>query len=299
MSLDNDLRNWAEEVDYNLKFTVEMSERCWRKIGEGMKEDRKWYEKFFIVLNRMNRKVPFKIVVPVAVVALVIIILFKGVNSIKDIFYKTPTNQSISADKEVKDEKKSEEKPVDEEPVKEEPKTEEKTEEKKELVIKNSIDNEDYGNGGSVDIQLPGHSEKYRLLVTKEDMKIQQAYQNRPVRLYLKINSEEVIFESIFNDGVFVSVADFDKTDNDIDIYIIETTTNILCRMYIYKFNGTSLQKYAELEIYSHKFKYDEEGNIYYWYSSSDTMEINKCFNYKTKVSSEITDPKLKNQLNQ
>ena len=42
-------------------------------------------------------------------------------------------------------------------------------------------------------------------------MKIQQAYQNRPVRLYLKINSEEVIFESIFNDGVFVSVADFDK----------------------------------------------------------------------------------------
>ena len=46
MSLDNDLRNWAEEVDYNLKFTVEMSERCWRKIGESMKEDRKWYEKF-------------------------------------------------------------------------------------------------------------------------------------------------------------------------------------------------------------------------------------------------------------
>jgi len=41
----------------------------------------------------------------VAAVALAIIILSKGVNSIKDIFYKTPTNQSISADKEVKDEK--------------------------------------------------------------------------------------------------------------------------------------------------------------------------------------------------
>ena len=34
MSIDNELRNWAEEVDYNLKFTAEMSERCWKKIGE-------------------------------------------------------------------------------------------------------------------------------------------------------------------------------------------------------------------------------------------------------------------------
>lgn len=297
MNLDNELRNWADEVDYNIKFTAEMSESCWSKIADSMKEDRKWYEEFFIVINRMNRRFHFKIVIPVAVIAVAIIIWPKAANTVTNLFNKTTGNQSISAGKEVRKEKPDEENPVKEKPVNEPPV--QKDPEKKELVIKNSIDNQDYGNGGSVDIQLPGNSEKYTLIVTKEEQKGQHESENEPKKINLEIKGQRISFDNNFNEGIIVAVADFDKADRDVDIYILERTLDICRIMHIYKFDGRSLQKHAEFTMYGELFKYDEEGNIYYWLNETVEMELNKCFNYKTKVSNDITDSSLKKKLNQ
>ncbi|MFZ5986253.1 MAG: YARHG domain-containing protein [Bacillota bacterium] len=170
-------------------------------------------------------------------------------------------------------------------------------EKKKESIIKSSKDNKDYSMGGRVDIPLKGITEKETLFITTEDIKTSEQ-NNYPKKIELEIKSSKIIFESLWNDGLHVSLADFDHQDNDLDIYITEIGTDIMSKTYIYKFDGTRIYKYDELQHFGRNFLYDEKGNIYYWLNDGSKMEYNKCYDYKTKKSSNIVDNSLKVELN-
>lgn len=170
-------------------------------------------------------------------------------------------------------------------------------ESKKNTVIKRSKDNKDYSEDGKVDISL--NEKKETLYITKEAIKdSEESATNFPTRVTLKIKDSKVVFESLWNDGIGVSTADFDTTDKCVDIYITRAGTDIGCETTIYKFDGQKLYKYCEFNNLLGRFLYDEKGNIYYWFNNSDKHEINKCYNYKTKESSDITDKNLKAELN-
>lgn len=167
---------------------------------------------------------------------------------------------------------------------------------KKGLSIKNSKDNKNYIKNEKVDVTLNGGTEKETLYITKENIKT-SGVSNFPTKITLKYKSSQIIFESLWNDGLYLSVADFDKTDNDIDIYITEFGTDIGCHTYIYKFDGTKIYEYDKLQHFGGNFLYDEEGNIYCWGDDSSRKEINKCYNYKTKRSDDIRDQKFRMEL--
>jgi hypothetical protein len=64
------------------------------------------------------------------------------------------------------------------------------------------------------------------------EMKSPDEFSNTPTKITMKINKIQVVFESEWNDGVYVRAADFDKNDNCIDIYITETGTDIQAKKY-------------------------------------------------------------------
>jgi hypothetical protein len=162
------------------------------------------------------------------------------------------------------------------------------------LVFKNSKDYENYGYDKNGNIILDFDNKKVTLYLSWEDLNTSET-SNNPTKLTLSVSNVKVVFESLWNDGVYVSTADFDKTDKDIDIYITETGTDIQSTTYIYKFDGAKIYQHAKFEHYFKDFLYDEKGNIYY--RSNENDDINMCFNYKTKQSSNITDNNLKTKL--
>lgn len=171
-------------------------------------------------------------------------------------------------------------------------------ERKKETIIKSSKDHKDYSNNGKVNLFLKDNIKNETLYIYKEEL-ITSEYNNKPKRIVLKINNNEVVFDSVWNDSVYVSVADFDNTDKDLDVYITETGTDIQTTTYIYKFDGIKLYQYGKFDHLCTYFLYDEKGNIYYWFNDSNKDEVDTCFNYKTKQSSTISDDNLKIRLNE
>lgn len=126
---------------------------------------------------------------------------------------------------------------------------------------------------------------------------------NKAAKLTLSINESKIVFESNWNDGLYVSSSDFDIEDKEIDIYITETGTDISCTTYIYKYDGNKLYEYASFSHFLRNFFYDEHGNIYYSHSEDelkgdDILCINKCFDYRTKKVKDIEDESLNNELN-
>jgi hypothetical protein len=174
---------------------------------------------------------------------------------------------------------------------------------KKGSLLKNTEDNRDYSGDEKVKIRLNSASKEEILYITKEALEeSDEVNTNCPVRITLKILDSEVEFKSLWNDGVYVSIADFDSTDNDTDIYITETGTDIQCTTYIYKFDGTKLYKYGEFTQLYGDFCYDGKGKIYYCsykynQNRDDKSEFNTCYDYRTKLSSKIVDEKLKIEL--
>ncbi|WFD11510.1 YARHG domain-containing protein [Tepidibacter hydrothermalis] len=168
--------------------------------------------------------------------------------------------------------------------------------EKKSSIIKNSKDNRNYSEGGTVNISLNKNTQKETLYISKEELEMQGG--NFPTRIVLKVKNSEIVFDSSWNDGLYVCVTDFDNQDEDVDIYITETGTDIQATTYIYKFDGEKLYKYTQFDHFCKKFLYDQKGNIYYWFNDSEKQEFDKCFNYKTKQSSDIIDENLKIRLN-
>lgn len=161
--------------------------------------------------------------------------------------------------------------------------------------IKSYKDTKDYSDAGKVDITLNGKTET--LFITKEKLK-ESDNTSLPTRFTLKLKDSQAVFESLWNDGLKVSVVDFDKTDNAVDIYITQIGTDIGSNTYIYKCDGSKIYEYDRLRHFAGIFYYDENGNIYYWFNNGDKREINKVYNYKTKQSSDITDQNIKTMLN-
>ncbi|MCT4507409.1 MAG: YARHG domain-containing protein [Tepidibacter sp.] len=167
--------------------------------------------------------------------------------------------------------------------------------EKQRVSIKNSKDNKNYSDGGEVNISLDKNTQKKILHISKEELEIEGG--NFPTRIVLKVKNSEVVFDSHWNDGLYVCVTDFDNQDEDLDVYITETGTDIQATTYIYKFDGKKLYKYTQFDNFGGDFLYDEKGNIYYWFDEGEKWEFNKCFNYRTRKSSDITDENLKMRL--
>lgn len=163
-------------------------------------------------------------------------------------------------------------------------------------VIKYSQDNKDCSTDGRVNIKLKNNKEE-TLYITKEDIKTSEN-SNCPVRIKLKINSSEVEFESLWNDGVFVSVADFDETDSDMDIYITTAGTDIGSTTYIYKYDGKKIYEYDSFEHLYGRFCYDGKSKIYYYWED-EKREFNHFYDYKTKRTGKITDASLMKKLNE
>jgi hypothetical protein len=135
------------------------------------------------------------------------------------------------------------------------------------------------------------------LYIDSEEVDADLETNNNPVRLKLKLQNSEFTFENLWNDGVFVNVADFDESDNYLDIPISVNGTDVSCTTTIYRYDGTKFSKYCEIEHLSEEIKYDGKGKLYFWNGLGDEA-FDTCFDYKTQKESPITDKTLKQILN-
>ena len=100
-----------------------------------------------------------------------------------------------------------------------------------------------------------------------------------------KIKNSKITIKNEWNDGIYVRVADFDKNDKFIDVYVTETGTDIGAYTTIYRYDGQKLYKYKGFSHYLSDFLYDGKGNIYF--DDSEAAEgilgsYKTKFNYKT-----------------
>lgn len=167
----------------------------------------------------------------------------------------------------------------------------------KEIIIKSSEDEADFSYDENGNIIFEFKDKKEILYITREDLETSDA-SNNPLKIKLKLANSEEVFESMWNDGIFVSVADFDETDNDIDVYITETGTDIQSRTYIYKFDGAGLHYYTVFSHFGRELRYDGKGKIYYWFNSDNNADFNTYLDYKTRQSGSITDEDIKTRVN-
>jgi hypothetical protein len=108
---------------------------------------------------------------------------------------------------------------------------------------------------------------------------------NFPVKITMKIKKSTITIKNIWNDGIYVRVADFDKNDKFMDVYVTETGTDIGAYTTIYRYDGQKLYKYKGFSHYLSDFLYDGKGNIYF--DDSEAAEgilgsYKTKFNYKT-----------------
>lgn len=157
--------------------------------------------------------------------------------------------------------------------------------------IRNSKDDTDYSQNGKAVIKLRGIPGKQTLYVTEESLEASDE-RNCPVRVVLSVGKSKISFESLWNDGIRVGMADFDKNDRYVDIYITELGTDIGASTHIYRFNGSVLCQYGMFDHLFKDFCYDGRGRIFYSNNeSSKTPET--IFDYRRKKSSRIKDRQL------
>lgn len=130
------------------------------------------------------------------------------------------------------------------------------------------------------------------LIIKMEDM-LDDEDGNNSRRIIMTSKDSEVIYESTWNDGLFVDLIDFDTSDDYLDIYIIETGTDISCRTYIYRYVGHTINLYGSFEHFGGEFLYDEKGKIYYWFTNLDKWGYDTSYDYGLNKHSAITDDNL------
>lgn len=165
----------------------------------------------------------------------------------------------------------------------------------KHMGIRNSKDDADYGQNGKAVIKLAGISRIQTLYVTQEALE-ESDDRNRPVRVGLSVGKSKITFESLWNDGIRVGVADFDKSDQYIDIYLTELGTDIVAATHIYRFNGSVLCQYGTFEHLFKDFCYDGQGRIFYSKDES-SQTPDTIFDYRSKKSGRIRDRRLQLKL--
>ena len=164
---------------------------------------------------------------------------------------------------------------------------------KKENAIRNTKDDKIYDKN----IEIVSNGNKETIYVTNQELKTEEI-SNKPSKVVLKFKNGQVVFESLWNDGIFIRVADFDSTDKDKDIYITELGTDIQSITYIYKFDGKKIRQYGEFSHLGRDFRYDEQGKIYFWNNDGEKEEIDTIYDYKSKILAKIKDNILKAELN-
>ncbi len=108
---------------------------------------------------------------------------------------------------------------------------------------------------------------------------------NNPVKITLMIDGSQIEIINNFNDGIDVYLTDFNASDGKVDICIAQSHLDIGRTTSIYTYDGYRIKKYADINHLGNKLLYDQNGNIYFWYSDSEKEHFNYCFDYKTKES--------------
>lgn len=121
---------------------------------------------------------------------------------------------------------------------------------------------------------------------------------NFPTRVTISTDRSNIVFESFWNDGLNISIVDFDEDDDYIDIFISESSTDISCRTIIYRFDGQSLEAYGEIDHFFKDFLYDGKGKIYYMFGNGQgEISYNYCYDYRKNINFEIQNTRLLNKL--
>jgi len=121
---------------------------------------------------------------------------------------------------------------------------------------------------------------------------------NKPRRVIISSPNNQIEYDSLWNDGLYAAIVDFDKSDEFIDIYIMDSGTDIGVFTVIYRYDGNEITEYGSFDHFSGNFLYDENGFIYYWYGESDMNHYNYYYDYKLKESFKIEEIQLMDTLN-
>jgi hypothetical protein len=86
-----------------------------------------------------------------------------------------------------------------------------------------------------------------------------------PVTITLTIGDLSAQYENTWNDGVSLSIADFDTSDDYLDIYIISVGTDMSAHVSVYSYDGVELYEYLSFDIIEDTtFYYDMSGYLYF-----------------------------------
>jgi hypothetical protein len=106
---------------------------------------------------------------------------------------------------------------------------------------------------------------------------------NYPVKITMSIGGSAAEYENTWNDGVFMTVADFDTTDKYLDIYIIAMGTDVSARVATFRYDGKTLYEYLNFDIAADTaFQYDTQGHIYYLGEYDGNFGVKLYIDYPT-----------------
>lgn len=110
-----------------------------------------------------------------------------------------------------------------------------------------------------------------------------EEFANNPLLVTLEIGSATAELQSPWNDGIYAGSADFNKEDGAADVYLLETGTDIGAKLYIYRYDGSSITLYATIELFGSNFAYDGQGGLYYSWGNEEDMSYNTRFDYASR----------------
>jgi hypothetical protein len=142
---------------------------------------------------------------------------------------------------------------------------------------------------GTVIRDFDGDGETETLTIeVLDDAPLEEAI-NRPIRATLRIGEAETVFESGFNDGVPLYVADLDDGVPGSDICLMDTNTDpsgVLC---LYRYDGNTIFRYTDIVYaYGQTIAYDGHGKIYYAALLSDGLSY-VAFDCRTKETTRLS----------
>lgn len=135
--------------------------------------------------------------------------------------------------------------------------------------------------------------------ITYENLKVETidvdytSSSNNPKKVIISDNKNKVFYDSPWNDGLHTSIVDLDKTDDFVDIFIVESGTDISSKTTIYRYDGKSIVKYGSFYQFGGEFIYDQLGHIYYWYDEATNSDYNYCYDYRLNTSYLVEDQVL------
>ena len=116
----------------------------------------------------------------------------------------------------------------------------------------------------TLDFDGDGRKETLNLTVSTDFVNRKVIDCNKPVRIKMTIGSSQEVFESTWNDGVDLRIADFDARDSYLDIYMYISGTDIDGYFKIFRYNGLKFSAYTGFGAQNPHLTYDGNGKIYF-----------------------------------